>query len=236
MRISSLREAFPEVDWVVFDVTGTLLRPHPSPAEVYRTIASQFGHPVTAEVMQRRVREAMRHHFGPAPQPEGEAAAWPSPLQRPATDEARERQRWQRIVCDALPELVVEQQAAAFERLWEYFRQAAHWEWVPGASPLVEAFQAAGQPLAVATNFDARVLTLLDDHPPLDQITTRFLSSEVGFSKPDPRFFARVAAALGGAPSRLLMIGDDPLNDLAGADAAGWQTRAIEDAIVARDR
>ncbi len=245
-QFASLKEAFPEVDWVVFDVTGTLLRPHPSPAEAYRTIASQFGYPIAPQIMQQRIREAMQRHFGPAPEPPGKTlpaktppAKTPGgavPLRRPATDEARERERWQRIVQDALPELEAGQQAAAFATLWEHFRQAAHWEWVPGVRPLIEAFQAAKQPLAVATNFDARVRTLLDEHPPLDQIATRFLSSEVGFSKPDPRFFERVAAGLGVEPPRLLMIGDDPLNDLAGAEAAGWQTRSIEAAVAALDR
>lgn len=54
-----------------------------------------------------------------------------------------------------------------------------------------------------------------------------FFSFEHGFSKPDPHVFqilmARLAA-LGIAPRETLMVGDRLDNDLAPAQAAGWQT------------
>jgi 2-haloacid dehalogenase len=47
------------------------------------------------------------------------------------------------------------------------------------------------------------------------------ISEELGFAKPDPRFFAAAAAALGLPPADLLCVGDSPASDVAGARAAG---------------
>lgn len=50
------------------------------------------------------------------------------------------------------------------------------------------------------------------------------ISDEVGAAKPDPAFFRRLFRALGCDPSEALMIGDHPVNDIAGARQAGMRT------------
>ncbi len=55
-------------------------------------------------------------------------------------------------------------------------------------------------------------------------------SSEVGAGKPDPRLFEAALASLGLPPDEVIVIGDSPEKDLAGAKAAGlrriWLDRA----------
>jgi putative hydrolase of the HAD superfamily len=75
---------------------------------------------------------------------------------------------------------------------------------------------------------DARLHDVCRDLPPLDRCELRFVSSEVGFAKPDPRFFAAIAERLSASPQELLLVGDDPRCDYEPALAAGWQALQID--------
>ena len=55
------------------------------------------------------------------------------------------------------------------------------------------------------------------------RITDIFISEELGHAKPAPESFAAVLTALGVTPDRVLMVGDSPDTDIAGAHAAGVQ-------------
>jgi HAD superfamily hydrolase (TIGR01509 family) len=60
---------------------------------------------------------------------------------------------------------------------------------------------------------------------PIEQI---FVSSEIGYVKPDPRFFAAVQERLGVAPAEIMLVGDDELSDYAGAAEAGWRSVLVD--------
>jgi len=51
-----------------------------------------------------------------------------------------------------------------------------------------------------------------------------FTSVSIGFRKPAPEAFMQVADALGLAPAELVMVGNDPREDIAGAQAIGMHT------------
>ncbi len=54
-----------------------------------------------------------------------------------------------------------------------------------------------------------------------DTFTAILISEELGFAKPDPRFFQAAANALDLSPAFLLCVGDNPAADIAGARGAG---------------
>jgi HAD superfamily hydrolase (TIGR01549 family) len=54
------------------------------------------------------------------------------------------------------------------------------------------------------------------------------LSFEVGAVKPHPAIFSTLCARLGVSPDRALMVGDDPVADVAGARAAGLRAIRID--------
>jgi FMN phosphatase YigB (HAD superfamily) len=58
-------------------------------------------------------------------------------------------------------------------------------------------------------------------------LEVELLSYEVGLLKPDARLFQRFARAVGVAPERILMIGDNSRDDVEGARAAGLQAARI---------
>jgi len=79
-----------------------------------------------------------------------------------------------------------------------------------------------GIAVGVASNFDARLVALLDGIPVLAPLRGRcVVSSLVGWRKPAAEFFAALAAACGCEPGRILYVGDDLRNDIDGATAAG---------------
>jgi putative hydrolase of the HAD superfamily len=73
----------------------------------------------------------------------------------------------------------------------------------------------------LASNYDARLHGVLAGLPTLSIITHVVISSEVGWRKPAPAFFARVCQDVALPAGHVLYVGDDLANDYAAAGAAG---------------
>jgi FMN phosphatase YigB (HAD superfamily) len=54
-----------------------------------------------------------------------------------------------------------------------------------------------------------------------------FVSSQIGYPKPAPQFFRAVGAVLKLPSDQILLVGDDPTNDLLGATSCGWQATLL---------
>ena len=80
----------------------------------------------------------------------------------------------------------------------------------------------AGLPVRIASNFDGRLRAVAAGLPELAGfVDTLIISSEVGYRKPHPAFYAAACASLGLPTDRVLSVGDDPENDVLGAERAG---------------
>lgn len=97
--------------------------------------------------------------------------------------------------------------------------------WVSGldlyadAEPCLRVVREAGWRVIVGGNQPAAFQRLVEElHLPVDAIVS---SGELGFEKPDPRFFLAAAAALGAAVSDCVHVGDRVDNDVVAARAAG---------------
>ncbi|MEH0154429.1 HAD family hydrolase [Limibacter armeniacum] len=55
-----------------------------------------------------------------------------------------------------------------------------------------------------------------------------FISGALGCAKPDLQIFRKVESQLGFSSDALLIIGDDPQNDIEGGEKAGWSTCHFE--------
>lgn len=205
---------FEGIRTVVFDVVGTLIEPTPNVARAYVEAGRRCGVELTETEAARRFSLAWER------QEAYDAAAHPAF----ATNRQREHSRWKIIV-----EEVFEHVSAAddiFSLLWEHFGQPEAWQPVPAGCRLLAAARVAHCEVAVASNFDERLIPLSRMLHPLTGIEQVFASSEIGWRKPAPAFFRAVEARLGRHPEELLLVGDDPRLDLAAAQAAGW--RAVE--------
>lgn len=212
---SPLHEMLVGVDTVVFDVVGTLLEPAPSVSEAYKNSAAKCGLSLSAREISQRFSVAWEKQEALDAQ------------NKPAfsTHRRREYDRWRQIVFD-----VFEASPAAdkiFDDLWIHFGKPSSWQPVDQGCRLLETVREFGIEVAVASNFDERLLELAKHVEPLNGIEKIFASSELGWRKPAPQFFQAVESRLQKEPESLLLIGDDPRLDIAAAKAAGWKSMRI---------
>ena len=92
----------------------------------------------------------------------------------------------------------------------------------PDALPLLTALREAGKTLVLITNglqsthIERIALLGLEEY-----FDHTLISDAVGLAKPDPRIFRHALDLAGCAPHEAMMVGDNPVNDVAGALAVG---------------
>lgn len=189
---------------ITFDVGGTLLEPWPSVGEVYLAVAREWG-AVAADPAE------VNRRF---------AAVWRA--RRSGFDYSRAA--WAGVVAETLRGLTPwAAEPAFFERLYAHFAGPKPWRVFPEVKPVLAALRQRGFRLAVLSNWDERLPGLLEALNLAGWFERVLVSGLVGWHKPDRRLFAHAAAQLGVAPAHLLHIGDDWVEDVEGARAAGWQ-------------
>jgi putative hydrolase of the HAD superfamily len=203
------------VSVVVFDVVGTLVEPSPSVAVAYQQAAARHGLTVDTAVIQQRVKAAWRR------QEMVDAVAVPAF----ATSRGREAERWHAIVDDVFGGEAVS--GAIFADLWDHFGRVEAWQPLAHGRDLVRLALDAGVTVALASNFDERLLAIAERLEPLSWVPHVFASSEIGWRKPAPEFFRWVERRLGCTSADVLLVGDDPELDVAAARRAGWRSLGI---------
>ena len=92
----------------------------------------------------------------------------------------------------------------------------------PDALPLLAALRAAGKTLVLITNglqsTHIERIALLGLESSFDHT---LISDAVGLAKPDPHIFHHALALAGCTAGEAAMVGDNPINDIAGAQAVG---------------
>jgi putative hydrolase of the HAD superfamily len=216
-RLTKLRPAIVPagVRAVVFDVVGTLVEPSPPVAVAYQRVAARHGVERAAAEIDGLFRTAWRNQ-------EAIDAAATTPF---ATDRVRERDRWREIVLDVFPNTPAA--SAIFDELWEHFGRPMAWRPTLHGPALVRQAIDAGLTVALASNFDERLLAIAGHVEPLSLVPYVFASSELGWRKPAAGFFRSVEERLGFGPTELLLVGDDPELDLAAGRRAGWHVRGV---------
>lgn len=189
---------------ILFDAVGTLIYADPPVADAYRAVGERHG----AELSRDEIAQRFRIAYAQTMNDDGLASA------------ACERQRWEQVVGEVFrewPELTCDLLA----ELWCHFSASQAWRLFDDAAPVLHELRQRGYVVGIASNFDERLAGVCRGHAALAELPL-FCSSDLGFSKPHPQFFARVAANLGARPAEILLVGDDDIADFRGATAAGW--------------
>ncbi len=157
---------------------------------------------------------------------------------------------WPDVAKEVLPELARLNEADLDEFL---FRQAQLWHTIklaPNAAKVLAQLHKTQLPLGLASNCQPYTLRELDAALSAIGLTCNifmsrlcFYSFQHGFSKPNPKVFQWLGEhlqVLGISSAETLMVGDFLDNDIAPAQAAGWQTwhltaRAATDSTDAGD-
>jgi putative hydrolase of the HAD superfamily len=215
---------------VLFDAAGTLIKTARSVGESYAALAKKHGIEVAPAELGPRFRESFER-FAPLAFPEAEAA----------TVGALERAWWKRVVQQVFsPFDAFADFDAYFEELFAYFAQADSWVPYPDVEETLSALRERGVALAVVSNFDSRLIAILEGLGLASSFDNIFVSSTVGYAKPDRRIFEFVLNAQRLAPGNVLHVGDSLGNDVEGATNAGIKgilvdrTRAHESNTVTR--
>jgi putative hydrolase of the HAD superfamily len=198
---------------VSFDAAGTLIKTAKPVGESYATIAERHGMRVTSAELSVRFRAC----FDRSP-----PLAFPG-AQAVAICEL-ERDWWKRLVQEVFsPFGPFENFAAYFDELFAYFSRAESWELYPEAGETLQALHRRGLKLIVVSNFDSRLLGILEGLGVASSFADIFVSSAVGYAKPDRRIFDFVLGAQRLAPQHVVHVGDSIANDLGGAANAGMK-------------
>ena len=197
------------------------MQPSPGLSEAYQVIGKRFGTRLSSDEIKSRFRTAFQKYFAPADRPL-------------KTDEARDEGLWKQVVADVLSD--VHSTGDCFAALYEHFAQPDSWAVYDDVEPTIVSLAERGYPIIIASNFDKRLHTVCDQIPFLREFP-RVISTEVGFNKPAPQFYERIVEVAGVSAQCVLMVGDDQINDVDGACAAGLQAVWLDrdDAGFSRD-
>jgi putative hydrolase of the HAD superfamily len=193
---------------VLFDAVGTLLFPTTSIAEVYWETGRRHGSQLPLETISRGFGPVLRS----TNTPDGR------------TDEAGEHTRWETVVRKLFTD--VPATGDLFQELWNHFAQPSSWRLADGTAELLTTIAGEGFQVGVASNFDARLHTVLAGRLPNVPL---LVSSELGAQKPSRGFFHAIERKFNQPPQRCLLIGDDWENDVQGSTSAGWQAIWLTD-------
>ena len=195
------------MDAVFFDAVGTLIHPEPPAAAVYAAVGRRFGSRLTAPEIGRRFARAFARQ---------EEADRRDNLR---TSEEREVRRWREIVAQVLDDTTEPENC--FLELYQHFARPEAWRCEPGTAEVLKGLAARGLELGLASNYDLRLRSVLAGLPDLGVARHIVISSQVGWRKPAPEFFAAVCRVVGLPAGRILFVGDDRDNDYDGARSAG---------------
>jgi REG-2-like HAD superfamily hydrolase len=224
---------------VVLDAAGTLLAVAGSVGEVYAEEARELGAELDPRGIERAFGRAMRAApplaFGHLASGARETAArgWWRAVARAAIADAG----------DSPSDFAFD---AFFDRAWDRFSRPEAWCLYDDVRPALRALRVRGSPLAVFSNWDARLPPILAALGISGYFCRVIVSLDLPAAKPSPDAFAAVArmlaAAGGGQPP---MMGGDRLDhDVLPALAAEWEAvwidrsglgRAPDGVLVVRD-
>ena len=193
---------------------GTLFDLKQSVGEIYQQYAHKYG----VEIETKPLENAFINSFRSAPP----LAFSNSEL---TTIEQQEFSWWKQVVSATFEQLELLDKFtdfdAFFTEIFFYFGTKEPWYVLPGTIESLERWRGRGIELGVISNFDSRLIKVLN-HLDLDRFFTSItISSTAGFAKPAANIFQIALSKYNFATERAWHIGDSFTEDYQGAKNAG---------------
>ncbi len=112
-------------------------------------------------------------------------------------------------------------------RMWELFKRNYFDSLFPDSLPILETLKKRGVPMGVVSNYGTHLLDLLPKLNIFDYFDFIIVSAIVGVTKPHPRIFEMAVEEAGVPSSQLLYVGDNPVDDVEGANRVGIEAVLI---------
>lgn len=203
---------------VFFDVGNTLLFPYPSVPEVCREVLVAAGHdtdlaaidalmPIVDAYYEDRYRE--------------DDTFW--------TDEGETSGVWVGMYSLLCRKLGIEEQAEVLaRRVYDEFGDPGRWRAYDDVAPALRRLKAAGIKTGIISNWDSRLVSLLEGLGLSEHLDTIVSSADVALRKPDPRIFELACERLDVLPDEAVHVGDHHYADIVGASAVGMTAVLID--------
>jgi len=204
------------VKWkaVLFDATGTLIEVREPVALSYARFAQSHG----VDLAPARIDEAWNRVVA-----NRELRCFPDA--RPQDVPDLERKWWHEVVSATFhaadASVVFPDFDAFFAELFAWYATADAWRTRPGVITTLTRLRETGLRLGIISDFDYRLTDVLESLEIAGLFDAVVLAGSVGATKPDPRLFAATLTAMALSETEAVYVGDDPVRDLAGAEAAG---------------
>jgi putative hydrolase of the HAD superfamily len=202
---------------IFLDAMGTLFDLKNSVGEIYQQYAAKYNVQVDAEL----ISQAFIKSFKSAP-----------PLAFSATEFPQIKQQefnwWKQVVSATFEQLGIRENFADFNAFFReiycYFGTGEPWYLFPDTVDSLISCRDRGIELGIISNFDSRLLEVLN-HLDLDQFFTSItISSTAGFAKPDANIFHLALHKHHLTPQQAWHIGDSVTEDYIGAKNAGFRS------------
>jgi len=195
------------IQCVAFDAVGTLIHPNRSIAETYQEIAHRYGCELSRQEIRHRFQTVMSSRDSSVP-----------------TSEDREKTFW----ADAVSKVTGISDPDCFHELYEYFATPEAWRLDPDASAIFRSLQARNLKYVLASNFDERLPRLVGALPGFSGFSDVIISSEIGWQKPNLRFFQALRERLQLPAQQILMVGNELESDILPAMQVGMQAVLLD--------
>jgi putative hydrolase of the HAD superfamily len=204
---------------ISFDAAGTLIQVARPVAQTYAEFARDHGVIVNESALKAAFRSAWSK-LPPPLFPEGQSS------------DDDDRSWWRNLVeqvftmafGSSLPPDVL---SPLFSSLYQHYAKPEAWTVYDDVFPALDRL-ASKFDLCVLSNFDRRLLSILEGHDLIRPFAAVIISSEVGAYKPHARMFATAQQRMSATPMSSLHIGDDTQNDVVGAQNAGWHAAQVQ--------
>jgi len=202
---------------IFFDAAGTLIHLPKSVGYHYAFVGKRAGLTLDAAALDQAF-----------------TACWKQMPTRPAVEGPRDHddKGWWRELIDHVINRVAPRTSeldrdAFFQAAYSHFAEAGVWELYPEVIDILEILRPRFD-CAIVSNFDGRLRRILEQLGVSRFFSHLFLSSELGADKPDPLIYHRALQLSDVAPDQALHVGDDPVRDWHGAEAAGLAVFRLE--------
>jgi putative hydrolase of the HAD superfamily len=195
---------------IFFDAAGTLFYLTKTVGDHYAYVGREVGLDLEAQQLDRAFH-----------------TAWKEMPRRPVLDGPREnddKNWWRelvgRVFDQVAPSLGELDRDNFFEVAYEHFAERGVWKLYPEVREMLEQLRPRFE-LAVISNFDGRLRSILQHLGISKYFAHVFISSELGADKPDAEIFRRAVTIMHLKANEVLHVGDDPERDWKAAAAAG---------------
>jgi putative hydrolase of the HAD superfamily len=214
---------------IFFDAAGTLMYLPRSVGHHYADVAASCGFALDPVALDRAFHQAWKAMPPRSVTPDG------SP--QPDDDKGWWRELVRLVLHDAAdaaaPSVLADSRGkfdfeGYFDVVYDHFARPGIWQAFAEVKYVLAQLRRRNIRLGVISNFDRRLFANLEDLGISEFFDHVTISSEVGADKPHQRIYQRALAAFGVSASDALHVGDDPVRDWAGAEAAGLRVFRLQ--------